>query len=124
MTNTYQQYGNPEDYINSVAIFSGMKRCINSQNFKGGQVVNVFGSTDLDFSGADIAGTVVLDFLQAFGEIKVIVPPNWKVVNDASELLAQTHDKRPTAAQSLNNDKVLMLKGISLCAAVVILNFV
>ena len=122
MTAHYDQYHNPEDYINATAIFSGIKRYINAKSFKGGSIVNIFGSTELDFTGTDIDGTVVLDVSQALGETKLIVPLNWTVVNELSELAAKTDFKRRYAARELDPNKVLMLKGFSALAGVVVIS--
>ena len=52
---------NAEDYIQSTAVFSGIKKTILSKDFKGGKVSNIFGSTELDFTNAHLTGTALLD---------------------------------------------------------------
>jgi predicted membrane protein len=117
-----QQSINYDDYIDSIAVFGGVKKSILSKDFKGGEIINVFGSTELDFTRADINGTVVIDISQAFGKIKITVPGNWSVVNDISQILAQTEDKRRYTNYVADNEKILVLEGTSICAAVKIVS--
>lgn len=117
-----QQSINYDDYIDSIAIFGGVKKSILSKDFKGGEITNVFGGTDLDFTRADINGTVVINISQAFGEIKIIAPGNWRVVTDISQIFSQTEDKSIYTNGVVDNEKILVLKGTSICAAVKIIS--
>ena len=110
-----------ENYINSTAIFSGIDKSIISKDFKGGKIVNVFGSTELDFTQADMNGMAVLDISQAFGEMTITIPADWCVETDISQLMAVVDDYRNNKYQK-NLDKVLVLKGRSVCANLEIWN--
>ncbi len=113
---------NAEDYIHSTAVFSGIKKTILSKDFKGGKVSNIFGSTELDFTNADLNGTALLDISQAFGEVTITVPTDWRIEADLSQLMAVVDDFRNNTYLAKNSDKVLILKGISFCANVEIMN--
>ena len=113
---------NAEDYLQSTAIFSGIKKTILSKDFKGGKVSNIFGSTELDFTNADLNGTALLDISQAFGEVTITVPTDWRIEADLSQLMAVVDDFRNNTYLAKNSDKVLILKGISFCANVEIMN--
>jgi predicted membrane protein len=113
---------NAEDYLQSTAIFSGIKKTILSKDFKGGKVSNIFGSTELDFTNADLNGTALLDISQAFGEVTITVPTDWRIEADLSQLMAVVDDFRNNTYLAKNSDKVLVLKGISFCANVEITN--
>jgi hypothetical protein len=113
---------NAEDYLQSTAVFSGIKKTILSKDFKGGKVSNIFGSTELDFTNADLAGTAMLDISQAFGEVSITVPTDWRVEADISQLMAVVDDFRNDVYRAKNSDKVLILKGISFCANVEIMS--
>jgi hypothetical protein len=113
---------NAEDYIQSTAVFSGIKKTILSKNFKGGKVSNIFGSTELDFTNADLTGTALLDISQAFGEVTITVPTDWRIEADLSQLMAVVDDFRNNTYLAKNSDKVLILKGISFCGNVEIMN--
>ncbi len=111
-----------EDYLDAVSIFGGINKTILSKNFKGGDIVNVFGGAEIDFTQADINGRVVIEITQIFGGTKLIVPPHWHVTSDMVALFAGTDDKRRNRAE-LANDKVLVLKGTSIFAGVEIRSY-
>ena len=106
-----------DDFLDAVSIFGGVKKTILSKNFKGGEIVNVFGGAELDFTQADIQGRVVIDITQIFGGTKIIVPSNWQVVSDLAAVFASVDDKRINRG-ILDNDKILVLKGVSIFAGV------
>lgn len=85
-----------EDYFDITAIFGGAKRKVFSKNFKGGDATCIFGGTDLDLTQADIQGTVVIDVVQMFGGVKLIVPANWEIKSDIVAILGGFDDKRNT----------------------------
>ena len=109
---------NIEDEPLALSIFGGVKKTILSKDFKGGEVVNVFGGVELDFTQADISGPTIIDITQVFGGIKIIVPANWKVVSDLAAVFASVDDKRIRTTAPLDSNKVLILKGISFFAGV------
>jgi len=104
---------NVDDYVNSTIIFGEIKKTIISKSFLGGKIYNVFGSTKLDFTYADISGVVVLDILQAFGEVKLRVPNDWRVETDITNFCATVEDKRRDLSQTRNSGKVLVITGMS-----------
>ncbi|WP_461453426.1 LiaF transmembrane domain-containing protein [Mucilaginibacter sp.] len=106
-----------DDYLDAVSIFGGVKKIILSKDFKGGEIVNVFGGAELDFTQANIQGRVVIDITQIFGGTKIIVPSNWQVVSDLAAVFASVDDKRINRG-ALDNDKILVLKGVSIFAGV------
>jgi predicted membrane protein len=115
---THTSYNNTLDYIDSVAVFGSVKKTVISKNFQGGNVHSVFGAVDIDLSQADIQGVVVLDISQAFSEVKLLVPKNWRVEADLSHFCSATDDKRFDLSQTRDSEKVLVITGISGFAAV------
>lgn len=107
-----------DDYLDTVSVFGSVKKTILSKNFKGGEIVNIFGGAELDFTQADINGKVVIDITQIFGGVKMIVPPHWQVVPDIAAVFAGIEDKRLRSTASVGSDKVLVLKGVSIFAGV------
>lgn len=112
-----------DDYLDAVSVFGGVKKMILSKDFKGGEIVNVFGGAELDFTQADINGTVIIDITQIFGGVKMVVPANWQVVSDLSAVFASVDDKRIRSVAPLNSDKILVLKGVSIFAGIDIRSF-
>jgi len=114
-----QQYygsapGGPEDYLDTVSIFGGIKKNIVSKNFMGGDIVTIMGGAEINLTQADIHGTIVIDITQVFGGTKLIVPPQWKVSSDLAALFGGIEDKRPIVqAIHLAEDKVIILRGTS-----------
>jgi predicted membrane protein len=106
-----------DDYLDAVSIFSGAKKRILSKDFKGGEIVNIFGGADIDLTQADIHGRVYIDVTQVFGGIKLIVPPHWHVTSDMVSLFAGFDDKRMMKSD-YGSDKILVLKGTSIFAGV------
>lgn len=100
-----------EDFVDSTSIFGGAKKNIISKSFKGGDLVNIFGGTDLDLTQADFTGTAVIELTTIFGGTKLIIPSNWSIKSDAVIIFGGIEDKRKMPAVNENPDKVLVLKG-------------
>lgn len=115
--------GSNEDYLSSFCIFGDVKKNVLSKTFKGGEVVNVFGATSLDFSHADLSSQVVLDVMQLFGGTKLIVPPHWHVISDVAAIFGGVNDKRVPHADAVTSGKVLWIKGASVFGGIDIKSF-
>jgi predicted membrane protein len=107
-----------DDYLDAVSVFGGVKKTILSKDFKGGDIVNIFGGAELDFTQSDINGRVVLDITQIFGGTKIVVPSNWQVVSDVAAVFASVDDKRLRSTASVGSEKILVLKGVSIFAGI------
>lgn len=112
-----------DDYLDAVSVFGGVKKTILSKNFRGGEIVNIFGGAELDFTQADINGRVIIDITQIFGGTKIIVPSHWQVVPDLAAVFAAIDDKRMKMTATPNSDKILVLKGVSIFAGVDVRSF-
>ncbi|MES2276752.1 MAG: DUF5668 domain-containing protein [Bacteroidota bacterium] len=120
---SYRPQYTGDDHIETVSVFGGVKRTILSKDFKGGEIVNVFGGTDLDLTQADINGRVEIEIVQLFGGIKLIIPPHWQVTSDVAAVFSSVDDKRRNMGTPLSPDKVLVIKGVSIFAGVDIRSF-
>lgn len=123
MKNHYTEYnerGNPDDYMESVSIFGGVKKNIISKNFKGGEIVCIFGGSEINLMQADINGRVVLEVVQVFGGTKLIVPAHWSVLSEEMvAILGGIEDKRPPyVGNTVDDTKVLVIKGTSIFAGI------
>lgn len=103
-----------EDYVDATAVFGGVKKNIISKNFRGGEVVSVFGGTELNMSQADLQQPAVLEATQIFGGTTLIVPPHWQVKSEAVAILGGIDDKRPIMPGGYDPNKVLIIKGTSM----------
>lgn len=112
-----------DDYLDTVSVFGGVTKRIFSKDFKGGDVVNIFGGSEIDFTQADIHGRVTMDVTQIFGGTKIIVPANWQVISDLAAIFGGIDDKRNVSASVANTDKILVLKGTSIFAGIEIRSY-
>jgi predicted membrane protein len=111
-----------DNQININSVFSSIDKPMISKDFKGGKINNMFASTELDLSDADLTGMAVLNVSQLFGEITLIVPADWHVETDISQLFATVDDYRENKYSARNSDKVLAIKGTSVFANIEIHN--
>jgi len=107
-----------EDYIDSVSIFAETNKVVVSKNFKGGDIVNIFGGCNLDLTQADFTGTITLDVTQIFGGAKIIVPSNWKIITKMTSVFGGLEDKRPPALLKEDPEKTLIIEGTSVFAGI------
>lgn len=106
-----ESYDTPEDFVDSTSIFGGAKKNIISKNFRGGDLVNIFGGTELDLTRADMRGTATVELTTIFGGTKFVVPSDWTIKSEAVTIFGGLEDKRNMQNLSSNPDKVLLLKG-------------
>lgn len=112
-----------DEYLDSVSVFGGNKKNILSKSFKGGEIVTIMGGCEINFSHADINGTVVLDVTQIFGGTKIIIPPTWDVVTEMSAVFGGIEDKRSLMQVLPDRSKILLIKGTSIFAGIDIRNY-
>lgn len=113
---------NGQDYIDSTSIFGGSKKSVFSKNFRGGEMTNIFGGSQVDFSQADINGTAVLDVTALFGGATLIVPSNWNIISEAVAIMGEVKDKRIMQNQPEQN-KTLVIKGTVIFGGIDIKSF-
>jgi predicted membrane protein len=112
-----------EDFIDSTSIFGGVKRHIISKNFRGGDITNIMGGSEIDLTQADINGTVRIDLTQVFGGTKLIVPSNWQVKAQMAAIFGGVEDKRSIQNTALDPNKILILDGTSIFGGIEIRSY-
>lgn len=100
-----------ENLIDSTTVFGGVKKNIISKDFKGGEIVCIFGGAEIDLSQADIKDKAILEITQVFGGTKLIIPSNWTVQHEASAVLGGIEEKRKGENTTADRNKVLILRG-------------
>ena len=100
-----------DDFIDSTCIFSGTKKVILSKNFKGGDMVNIFGGCEIDLTQADMTNPAVLEVTAIFGGATLIVPSNWAIKSEAVTIFGGIGDKRKIVPMTESPSKTLILKG-------------
>lgn len=99
-----------EDVIDAAAIFGSVKKNMYSKNFKGGEVVTVFGGSEINLMHADFTGEVKLEIVNIFGGTTLFVPAHWQIRSEAAAILGAIEDKRREPA-AIQQDKVLIIEG-------------
>ena len=100
-----------DDFIDSTNIFSGTKKVILSKSFKGGDIVNIFGGSEIDLTQADMTNPAVLEVTAIFGGVTLIIPSNWAIKSEAVTVFGGIGDKRKIAPLTESPSKTLVLKG-------------
>ena len=111
-----------ENYLKVDNFFSDTKKIILSQNFLGGNITSVFGSTSLNFLQADLNQAVVIDTFQLFGSTKIIVPTHWKVYSNVSSVFGEVDDRRPIIGVVTDDNKKIYITGTSIFGGLTIKN--
>jgi len=111
-----------EDYFDITTVFGGTKKKVFSKHFKGGDTTCFFGGTEIDLTQADFEGTVVIDMVQMFGGVKLVIPANWQLKSNMTNILGGVDDKRNTPQQPLS-DKKLILEGFVMFGGVEIKSY-
>ncbi len=114
---------NSSDYFDSINIFGGSQQTVYSKNFKGGQVVAIFGGCDVNLTQADFEGEIVIDVTAIFGGSKIIVPQGWEVKSEVTAILGGMDDKRAIVPLNPEQKKILILRGIAMFGGIEIKNF-
>lgn len=112
-----------EDFVDSTSIFGGAKKIVISKNFKGGDLVNIFGGTELDLSQADFTGTSVIELTTIFGGTKLLVPSNWAVKSEAVTIFGGIEDKRRMQTITEAPEKTLYIRGTVIFGGIEIKSF-
>jgi len=112
-----------EDFVDSTSIFGGAKKIVISKNFKGGDLVNIFGGTELDLSQADFTGTSVIELTTIFGGTKLLVPSNWSVKSEAVTIFGGIEDKRRMQTITEATEKTLYIRGTVIFGGIEIKSF-
>lgn len=114
---------NKEDFVEATSVFGGAKKIIISKNFKGGDIVNIFGGTELDLSQADLNGLATIDLTTIFGGTKLLVPSSWSVKSEAVTIFGGIEDKRRMHPVSDIPQKTLLLRGTVIFGGIDIKSF-
>ena len=99
-----------EDVLDIASVFGGTKKLVLSKNFKGGEIVSVFGAADVNLSQADFTSPVKIEIVAIFGGAKLVVPANWEIRSETVVIMGGIDDKREPVAL-VNPERVLILEG-------------
>jgi len=102
-----------EDFIEEVAVFGGGDRVINSQAFRGGKIVSVFGGSKIDLTRAQLAeGPIEIEVVAIFGGSTLLMPTDWNVKLEVFNIFGGYGDKRVRGQVDYN--KTVVVKGVAI----------
>jgi predicted membrane protein len=97
------------DELRISQVFSGTSRRIESPSFKGGSVEVVFGSAQIDLTGAGLeGGQARLGLSAVFGSIELRVRPEWQVVIEGTPVLGSIEQKRNQPSEAEKKGTLLI----------------
>jgi predicted membrane protein len=96
--------------LDIVSIFAGVKKNVLSKQFRGGEVVCVFGGAEVNLTNADFISPIEIDVVNVFGGTKLIIPSNWEVRSEATAIFGGIDDKR-VQGTGIIPEKIIVLKG-------------
>jgi predicted membrane protein len=112
--------------VQEVAVFSQVKRRIETQNFEGGELSSVFGGIEIDLRWAAIStpGKIaVLEANAAFGAVELRIPETWKISLQGSAVFGAYEDKTiPPRPEPGVETPTLVIKGGTAFGAVTVRN--
>jgi predicted membrane protein len=111
------------EHIEINTAFGGVKKIILSKNFKGGEINNFMGGTEINLMKADIQQPISIEVNNVFGGTKLIVPSNWDVKNEVTAVFGGIEDKRIISNAAADPGKILVLKGTCVFGGIEITNY-
>lgn len=111
------------DVIDAVCVFGGTDQHVYSKNFKGGDMVAIFGGCNVNLTQADFEGAIVLEVVAVFGGVKIIIPSSWIVKSEVTAIFGGIEDKRGPVMISDGGTKIIKITGLALFGGVEIRNF-
>jgi predicted membrane protein len=106
------------------AIFSGVRRRIDSQDFEGGEATAIFGGLQLDLRDAGTKKEeIVIEANAVFGGIEMRVPENWNVALRGSAVFGGYEDETASASSTQDAKRpLLILTGFAVFGGVSVKN--
>jgi len=115
-----------ENSLREWATFAGIKRRLDTPDFRGGEMIAVFGGIEIDLRRAAIAPgnrEVVVDANATFGGIELRVPENWIVVMRGMGIFGGYEDKTiPPREADRSTAPRLVIRGYAIFGGVSVQN--
>jgi predicted membrane protein len=124
-TGAFQDTGaNAENVLHEYAIFGGVNRRIESQDFQGGEAIALFGGVEIDMHrAATTREEISVDVNAIFGGVELWTPDTWDVIVRGSSILGGFEDKthRTAAPEGVKRPR-LVIRGSAVFGGVVVKN--
>ncbi len=102
--------------VQELTVFGGIKRVLTTRDFRGGELLAIFGGIELDLRGAEIAPgvEVQIEANAAFGGIDIKVPDRWQVEVRGMGIFGGYEDKTLTVQKGMQpGAPVLIIRGFA-----------
>jgi predicted membrane protein len=99
------------DKLDTLVIMGGTSKEIISKDFQGGEVTTFMGGAELYFGNADMTESSQLELTVVMGGVKLVVPSNWDIVINTTNILGGVEDKRRPSPIDIVNMKTLTITG-------------
>lgn len=113
------------DFLTDTAVFGGVKRRVETLNLRGGNLLAVMGSVELDLRRAqliDPSQPVVVEAICVFGAIKLRIPESWRVSIAGTQIFGAYEDKTAPLVRPDLITGTLVISGATIFGAVEIEN--
>jgi predicted membrane protein len=111
-TNTVEE----DHYINEINVFSGTKKALAINNFKGGKITCIFGGGEYDLRNCMMSpGRNYIEITAIFGGATIVLPSDWHVRVDMFSLFGGFEDKRYNYNNNSDSaETMLVIKGTAI----------
>ena len=107
----WDKHKSESGFIDSNCVFSSAKEKWELKNFKGGEINNVFGGVEIDFSDAQLAeGTNHLEINSIFGGVVLYVPIDWNIEIRKTQAFGAFEDNRPKPGFEVDEKRTLIIE--------------
>ncbi|WP_336516263.1 LiaF transmembrane domain-containing protein [Pollutibacter soli] len=112
-----------DNILEVVSIFGNVRKNIMSKNFRGGEIVTVFGGADINLIHADFNETTNIEAVNIFGGTKLFIPSSWEVKSEVVSIFGGVEDKRHFSSLSVIPEKTLVLQGFCMFGGIEIKSY-
>jgi len=121
--NNQRSFNDKRDFLDAVSVFGGVKKNIMTKTFKGGDIINFMGGSEINLTQADFDGTIKIDTTNIFGGTKLIVPSNWDIQSEVVAIFGGVDDKRQLNGSPVDPKKLIIIEGFCLFGGIEIKSF-
>lgn len=117
-----------QDFLNDWALFGGVNKVVQSQNFQGGDLFAMFGGIEVNLRKARLNpdSPAVVNANAIFGGVELHVPDDWHVVNEGVGILGGYADSRRFVEAEgdapVDQKRMLIVRGVAAFGGVDIKN--
>jgi hypothetical protein len=109
--------------LNEWAVFSGVRRKLDTQEFEGGEVTAVFGGAEIDLRGAGMKkDEAIIDVNAVFGGVEIRTPETWEVVMSGTPIFGGYDDETAPARETGVKRPRLIIAGSAVFGGVSVKN--